>query len=278
MAGNEAGKTETATDRADIRQAQLLLNILPGERVLSAGDDLPPLVHWLHFSTMSRLSGLGEDGHALFSGGIIPDTGLPRRMWAGSRIRFFAPVKDGQTFERSSKLHGLERKSGRSGPLAFVTLVHEILADGVPAIREEQDLVFRGAQAGGPQAVTRAASPVKETWDAEEQTTASPVMLFRYSALTYNSHRIHYDRDYATGRENYPGLVVHGPLIATLLLDFALRKNPGRSPAAFEFRAGAPLFDGESIVLQLRDEGNNVAIQACDTEGGIAMTAKATLA
>jgi 3-methylfumaryl-CoA hydratase len=198
-------------------------------------------------------------------------------MWAGSRIRFLDDIPLGSRINRLSTLTAATLKVGRTGPLLFATVRHEIAADGGPtAIVEEQDIVYREAAAPGAMMErTRAApgEPLAET----RVVTPDSVALFRYSALTFNGHRIHYDRDYARDVEAYPGLVVHGPLIATLLLDHLLRNRPGRSVTSFSFRAAAPSFDGEPMALGFTDTGGEVALRA-DNGFGPAMSATATLA
>jgi 3-methylfumaryl-CoA hydratase len=203
---------------------------------------VPPLGHWLCFLPDARQADLGADGHPRRDGAF------PRRMWAGSRVRFAAPIPLGAMIERRTRTLKVEDKSGRSGAMQFVTLEHTVSVGGAAAVIEEQDLVYRAAAEPGVIAERVATDPGAA--DAVTRTvTADPAMLFRFSALTFNAHRIHYGRDYARGVEGYAGLVVHGPLLATLLMDLALRERPGFAPSAFEFRARSPLFDGEAITL-----------------------------
>ncbi|MGF6637327.1 hydroxyacyl-ACP dehydratase HTD2-like protein with hotdog domain [Paraburkholderia sp. MM6662-R1] len=206
----------------------------PAARMIP-GDPVPLLAHWLYFLDFVRNGELGDDGHPE-RGGFLPAVTLARRMWAGSRVRFFEPMRIGDKVGRVSTIVDIESKSGRTADLVFVTLEHEVIRDdGTVLIREQQDIVYRDAPAPG---VQRAASPASAapvepaievepppTWRREVMPASS--LLFRYSALTFNSHRIHYDRDYARHVEGYPGLVVHGPLQATLMLDQVARVAPG---------------------------------------------------
>jgi 3-methylfumaryl-CoA hydratase len=247
------------------------------DRPFVTGDALPPLAHWLFFLPDERQSMLGEDGHPLRGGFLPPIHHLPRRMWAGSRIAFRGEIKVGQPIVRRSTIASVTAKDGASGPLVFVTVRHEVAGrDAAPAIIDEHDIVYRGLQAP---AVKRDVPPAAK---GEWQRTLTPdaVMLFRYSALTFNGHRIHYDRDYATGTEGYPGLVVHGPLIATLLADLARRSRPDARMTSFSFRAVSPLFDGTPILLNGTPPGpDGVAkLWAANADGRLAMTADATLA
>ncbi len=235
MVAPMAGTAEsTVEDRMDIARAAALQAALgldlpaPG-----TGDPLPPFFHQVYFWDPQPPAALGRDGHAA-TGGLIPDLGLPRRMWAGSRLSFHAPLRAGIRATRHSRLLAATRKTGRSGELAFVTLRHEIHQRGGLALTEDQDLVYRpeGAPAGTPPRAPLSA-------EAREKRRFDPVLLFRYSALTLNGHRIHYDADYARDIEGYPGLVVHGPLLAQYLMLMATRHLGPL--AGFSFRATAPL-------------------------------------
>lgn len=205
-----------------------------------ASDFLPPCWHWLYFLPMPRQSEIGPDGHAK-RGGFLPPVPLPRRMWAGSQLRFLAPIHVGQSLQRRSRIADVRLKEGRSGPLVFVNVDHEISADGVVAIRERHDIVYRDLPSPGEPSPPPVAAPSDPTWQRDIE--PDDVLLFRYSALTFNGHRIHYDRRYVTEVEGYPGLIVHGPLIATLLLDLLRRELPDATVTAFSFRAVKPLFD-----------------------------------
>jgi len=195
---------------------------------------------------------------------------LPRRMWAGSRIRFLAPVPLGSTLRQVSTIRNVEAKSGKSGAMIFVTVSHEIFADGTRAVIDEHDIVYREAPKPGS-----AAAPVEPEARQSDFTRTihpDPVLLFRYSALTFNGHRIHYDRDYCREVEGYPGLVVHGPLIATLLMDHFLRARPGTRVARFSFRAQRPLFDIAPFDLCLTETAKGAEIWARNRVGEVAVT------
>lgn len=241
-----------------------------------SGDPLPPLWHWLYFLPIHRQSELGPDGHAR-RGGFLPPVDLPRRMWAGGRVEFFRPLRVGERVMRTSRIAEVKYKQGRSGPLVFVLVRHDIGSNGRIALVEEHDIVYRGsAQAADPPALSRTADD-----DALWRQVAQPddVLLFRYSALTFNGHRIHYDRRYATEVEGYPGLVVHGPLIATLLMELVRRNLPSAVVRRFEFRAVRPIFDTGSFTVCGKPEGDasTIRLWAQDAQGALAMTASAVI-
>ena len=247
-------------------------------REVCDGDPLPPLWHWLYFLPHPRASELGEDGHAR-RGGFLPPVALPRRMWAGSRFEFGArPLRVGQRIERESTVEDVKHRRGRSGALVFVTVHHEIRAEGAaePALREWHHIVYREAPGPGDAAPSPTPSPMAPQWRRLVRPDA--VLLFRYSALTFNGHRIHYDRTFANGVEGYPGLVVHGPLLATLLLDLLREHRRDAALDTFEFRALRPLFDGAAFTLAGADAGDaGVRLWVLDAGGAVAMDAQATL-
>ena len=241
------------------------------------GDAAPPLAHWLCFLPDDRQSALGPDGHAARGGFIPPIHDLPRRMWAGSRITFPGELRVGMALVRRSTIALVERKQGAAGPLVFVTVRHEIgETDGPPLVIDEHDIVFRGLAAPA----VKTASSAGQDGDWRRELVPDAVLLFRYSALTFNGHRIHYDRDYVTKAEGYPGLVVHGPLIATLLVDLVRRKLPEARIESFAFRALSPLFDGRpmSVNAVSPDAGGVIKLWAANDEGGVAMKAEAKVA
>ena len=271
------GRTETTSDQVTptpIAALSATLDIEAPRPV--AGDPVPPLWHWLYFLSIHRQSELGPDGHVK-RGDFLPPVLLPRRMWAGGRFEFRRPLRVGETFARTSRIVDVQQKEGRTGTLVFVFVRHEIgNADGV-ALTEEQDLVYRAdAKPGDPAPLPRPA-PAGAAWERVVQ--PDDVLLFRYSALTFNGHRIHYDRRFATETDGYPGLVVHGPLIATLLLDLLRRHMPEAQVAKFEFRSVSPLFDTASFSLHGKPEsdGKTISLWATDAEGGLAMLALATV-
>ena len=269
------GRSETRTDTLDPRPPTLLSATLdrddPPPRL---GDPLPPLWHWLYFLPSYRESEVGPDGHAR-RGGFLPPVPLPRRMWAGSRCEWRQPLRIGDTVTRLSRIASVTAKRGASGELVFVLVRHEYSTAAGPALTEEHDIVYRGLSPAG------AASPAEDApSDAPWRRRIVPddVLLFRYSALTFNSHRIHYDRRYVTEVEGYPGLVVHGPLLATLLVDLLRRNGVGETLRRFEFRARRPLFDTAPFDICGRpaDDGT-VALWAQGAGGELAMQATATL-
>ena len=242
-----------------------------------AGAEVPPLWHWLYFTPRPRQSEIGPDGHAR-RGGFLPPVPLPRRMWAGGRLEFLRPLHVGDPIQRESRIIKVDAKSGRSGELVFVTVRHEIWSPQGVALTEEHDIVYRDAPAPGAPPPTPQSAPSDATFSRE--IVPDPVLLFRYSALTFNAHRIHYDRPYVTQVEGYPGLIVHGPLIATLLADLLRRELPHALMRRFAFTAMRPLFDTHAFTLCGRAEpdARNVTLWARDPEGFLAMQAKAELA
>jgi 3-methylfumaryl-CoA hydratase len=238
------------------------------------GDPLPPLWHFLLFPEVERPGALGEDGHPR-PGGFLPDTGLPRRMRAGGRLEFHAPLPVGAEAERVSVLQNVALKQGGTGPLAIVTARHEIFGPDGLAIREEEDLVYR--QAPGPDDPPRPTPPEKDERPAFwRDMSADPVLLFRYSALTFNGHRIHYDLPYATGVEGYPERVVHGPLMAQLLADL-LRDETGKAISRLDYRAVSPVFCGQGFRLCGRTFGGKADLWVLNPDGRLALEAAAQL-
>jgi 3-methylfumaryl-CoA hydratase len=252
--------------------AALAATLEDGMPEAGEGDALPPLRHWLHFLPVDPLSEAGSDGHAR-TGDFLPDTGLPRRMWAGGRITFHRALPIGVEATKLSRIDDVTEKEGRSGRLVFVKLTHEISdVDGV-AITEEQDLVYREPPRVGDAAPRHDPAPQDAEW--RRTVDPDPVLLLRYSALTFHRHRIHYDHPYVTGVEGYPGLVVHGPLLATLMADLACINNPGRRLARFSFRGRAPVICGEPFDVAGRPDGANEAALWIDAGGIYAMEGRA---
>ncbi len=244
----------------------------------TSGTPLPKLWHWLYFLPFAAQSNVGEDGHPQ-RGGFLPPVPLPRRMWAGSDFEFHAPLHVGDDLSRTSTIVDVKEKSGRSGSLIFVRVRHEIKRNDAAkvAITEHHNIVYRAAPGPDDVAPPPVAAPATSAWTRHIK--ADEVLLFRYSALTFNGHRIHYDRKYVTEVEGYPGLVVHGPLIATLLLDLLRRNRPNAQVQRFEFKAVRPTFDINpfSVHGQPSPDGNTVHLWACDHEGWLTMDATATL-
>jgi len=238
------GRTQTESDVAAVKPAVLLAATLDDERMPRDGDPLPATWHWLYFLPAARLRETGADGHSE-RGQFIPPVPLPRRMWAGSRIELRRAIPLGAKLERRTTIADVSGKEGRSGPLVFVRVVTDVACDGAVALTETRDIVFRDAAPPGALPITGPQAPADAAW--REARTTDAVMLFRYSALTFNCHRIHYDSPYATTVEGYPGLVVQGPLLATLLAH-ALERRHGDAKA-ITFRAVSPLFAGDPFVI-----------------------------
>ena len=238
----------------------------------AAGDALPPLWHWLYFLPTAPQSVLGPDGHPQ-RGGFLPPVPLPRRMWAGGRFTFHQPLRVDQPITRTSTVQDVTVKHGRNGTLCFVLVRHQVSAGSDLALVEEHDIVYRDAPNPGDPPAAPAPAPNEDLWHRRIQPTEP--LLFRYSALTFNSHRIHYDRRYVTETEFYPGLIVHGPLIATLLIDL-LRRNTDRAVATFRFRAVSPLFDTAAFSLHGVPSDNGASLWAANPDGNLAMQAEAT--
>ncbi len=272
------GRTETLQDTIGATPVVALNATLdhPATTV-STGTPLPPLWHWLYFLPMHRQSEIGADGHAR-RGGFLPPVPLPRRMWAGSQFEFRAPVRVGDAVARTSTIADVSVKDGRTGRLVFVKVRHELRCNGAtdPALVEFHDIVYREAQKPSDVAPPPQAAPSEAAW--RRQIVPDDVLLFRYSALTFNGHRIHYDRRYVTEVEGYPGLIVHGPLIATLLLDLLRREMPGAEVASFRFKAVRPTFDLHAFhVNGAPQPDGSVRLWASDHEGWLTMDATATL-
>ena len=242
-----------------------------------AGTELPPLWHWLYFLPSARQSEIGPDGHPR-RGGFLPPVPLPRRMWAGGRLQWQAPLRVGDKVQRTSRIVSVTHKSGRTGDLVFVLVRHEVgNANGV-ALTEEHDIVYRAAAQPGDPVPPPQAAPADAVWSRE--IVPDDVLLFRYSALTFNGHRIHYDRKYVTEVEGYPGLIVHGPLIATLLVDLARRERPGAQLRSFSFKAVRPTFDLNPFRVcgEPAADGKSAALWAQDHEGWLTMQAQVQFA
>ena len=270
------GRTEICHDTTHASAAVALAATLDHKHQLQAGTELPPLWHWIYFWSAAVQSEIGGDGHPQ-RGDFLPPVPLPRRMWAGGRLNFSHALPIGASATRTSRIVSVTGKRGQSGHLAFVVVKHEIVYNDVLAITEEQDIVYRAAPQPGAVAPAPKLAPAVSMWS--RTVYPDPVLLFRYSALTFNGHRIHYDRNYATGVEAYPGLIVHGPLIATLLVDLLLQHIPAARLAEFSFRAIGPLFDNEpfEICAQPSDERKKVLLWAKNPRGELAMQAEATL-
>ncbi|MYZ46326.1 FAS1-like dehydratase domain-containing protein [Propylenella binzhouense] len=234
------------------------------------GAAAPQLIHFCLAQPAVATAGLGPDGHPA-RGGFLPPVPLPRRMWAGGALTFHHDLKVGDLVRRVSRVADVSLKEGRTGPLCFVTVAHRIEANGVLAIDERQDIVYRGADSGG----AGKSPPAAESGAFVEPVAVGAPLLFRYSALTFNAHRIHYDRSYATEVEGYPALVVHGPMQAALLRNFATKLR-GAPPRRFSFRGLAPLFDTDTVALHARAEGDGLVLWTARDRGPVSMAAEAT--
>ena len=268
------GRTEQRCDLVTTAPLVGLLATLDrDDAVPEPGAEIAALAHWLYFLPTVRQSEIGADGHAK-RGSFLPPVPLPRRMWAGGRFEFLQPLRVGDEVERTSRIMRVDAKNGRSGPLVFVTVRHEINNALGLAITEEHDIVYRDVAAPGAPAPVPVRAPTDETFGRVIAPDA--VMLFRYSALTFNGHRIHYDRPYASEVEGYPGLIVHGPLIATLLVDLLQRERPQAKLRRFAFTAVRPTFDIHRFEVCGRDvDGHTVSLWARDHEGFLTMQAEA---
>ncbi len=272
------GRTETRSDQVTAApMAALSATLDRDDPPPRPGDPLPPLWHWLYFLPIHRQSELAADGHAKL-GGFLPPVPLPRRMWAGTRIEFHHPLRVGENVTRESRIVNVEHKQGRTGSLVFVQVRHEICNASGVALTDEHDIVYRGSpRPGDPPPPPAPAAPAEQAWGRTIQ--PDDVLLFRYSALTFNGHRIHYDRRYVTEVEGYPGLVVHGPLQATLLVDLLRRTLPQADVKRFAFRAVSPLFDTAPFAVCGKPEADGKAVQlwAKSSAGGLAMSATAAI-
>ncbi|WP_338467093.1 MaoC family dehydratase N-terminal domain-containing protein [Novosphingobium sp. ZN18A2] len=272
------GREETHTDHVDEGLAARWLATL--DRAPCADGTAPQGLHWCLGLPDAPTARLGPDGHPLRdNNGFLPPVPLPRRMWASSKLAFHAPLRTGEAVTRTSRIASITEKQGGSGTLVFVDVAHETHGESGLAVSETQTIVYRDAAPAGAPPVP---PPPGETafdpagWDAHRQIVPSEPLLFRYSALTFNSHRIHYDRPYATGEEGYRGLVVHGPLTATLLLQLAARELGDNALTSFAFRGMSPAICGEALNLAMRGSGDAIDLCAFASDGREVMRASAT--
>jgi 3-methylfumaryl-CoA hydratase len=263
------GRREVQHDTLDLRQARHMQLALDQPATLSFGDALPPFWHYLYFNPQLRASELAADGHERL-GRFLPDMGLPRRMWAGGRVEIARPLKLGQAVEKTTTITDIALKEGRSGRLGFVTTTHDFSANGAVCFTETQNIVYRDLPSPDTPARAGRQAPAGAAWS--RRVIPDPVLLFRYSALIFYGHRIHYDADYTRQTEGYPRLVVHGPLTATLLIGFGLEQAAGRRLTAVNLRAMAPLFAPDPVILEGKPEGDTLAVWARKEDGTLAMT------
>jgi 3-methylfumaryl-CoA hydratase len=263
------GKSSTSTAQLHAAQANHMALMLDREPRFQVGDELPPAWHWLYFHDLAKASDLGADGHPRL-GLILPPVPLPRRMWAGGSFVFHSPLRLGDTVERSSIIQSIDLKAGRSGPLYFVSVEHSFRTQATLNLVEQQTLVYRELAI---EAAPAPALPAPAGADYACQYVLDSTALFRYSALTFNGHRIHYDLDYCRAVEGYPNLVIHGPLIATLLLDLYMQQ--ARPLRQFRYRARSPLFLPHPFTVNGKAEAHSARLWASSHTGGLAMEAEA---
>ncbi|HQY70182.1 MAG TPA: MaoC family dehydratase N-terminal domain-containing protein [Pseudomonadales bacterium] len=241
-------------------------------RVAESEGIAPRGVHWCLCTPEDAMSALGGDGHPR-TGGFLPPVPLPRRMWTSGSVDFLAPLRSGAAIRRRSRVAAVSEKRSRSGATVFVELDHLTFADDAPAVRERQTLVWREA-AAGMQALPGSGGADLSDWEFTRSRIPSAPLLFRYSALTFNAHRIHYDLPYAQHDEGYPALVVQAPLLATLLLGHAATRGNPSDPARFSFRAVAPAYAGQLLHLAGRETGGGTDLAAIDNDGRRLMEAR----
>jgi 3-methylfumaryl-CoA hydratase len=268
------GRTAEATD---IVTAQLVKGLRAtlfqeiGEP--TRGDAAPFTVHWCLGQPVYPMSELGPDGHPT-RGGFLPPVPLPRRMWAGGELQFLDPLRVGDETTRTSRISDVTLKTGSTGTLCFVSVEHVVTTPRGTSIRERQDIVYRDVSTTQPAAPAKAAPPPAAKH--RETHISDPVLLFRYSALTFNGHRIHYDRDYVTKVEGYPGLIFHGPLQAALIVEFAAKLHGGQPPKTFSYRGVQPLFEGSEFSVNANDAEGGLELWTANAEGQPTMKGTAT--
>jgi 3-methylfumaryl-CoA hydratase len=238
------------------------------------GDAAPFTVHWCLAQPVFAMSMLSADGHPT-RGGFLPPVPLPRRMWAGGELQFFDPLRVGDDTTRKSRISDVTVKTGSTGQLCFVSVEHEVTTPRGTAIRERQDIVYRGVESTQSATPAKAASPPPVAKHRETH-MADPVLLFRYSALTFNGHRIHYDRDYVTKVEGYPGLIFHGPLQAAFIVELAAKLHGGKPPRKFSYRGVQPLFEGAEFSVNASDNGTGLELWTANSAGQPTMKGTAT--
>lgn len=264
------GREETATEVLSptlVRQFNATFDRQSGTEI---GDDAPLLIHFCLAQPIAPMSELGRDGHPAL-GGFLPPVPLPRRMWAGGGFNFFAPIRVGEQVTRRSVIKDVQLKQGRTGPLCFVTVEHKVTSADRHVLTERQDIVYRDAASASKPKTAPEAAPIGAH---HRSITPSATLLFRYSALTFNGHRIHYDKSFATETEGYPGLVVHGPMQATFLCQMAADLG-GKMPTRFHFRSLSPIFDDADFTLNAAETDEGLTLWTARTGGPIAMEAKA---
>jgi 3-methylfumaryl-CoA hydratase len=240
----------------------------------TTGDAAPFTVHWCLAQPVFPMAMLGPDGHPA-RGGFLPPVPLPRRMWAGGELEFLDPLRVGDEARRTSRIADVTVKTGSTGTLCFVAVDHLVSTEQGTAIRERQDIVYREMGGAQPAAPAKAA-PSPRLAQHRETHMADPVLLFRYSALTFNGHRIHYDRDYVTKVEGYPGLIFHGPLQAAFIVELAAKLRGGRPPRKLSYRGLQPLFEGSEFSVNANDNGSAIELWTANSDGQPTMKGTAT--
>jgi 3-methylfumaryl-CoA hydratase len=273
------GRRLETDDVADLRSMRQLHAALDrADAPPREGDEVPPSWHWMWFNATDRHTALGRDGIAASKGGFMPPSPLPRRMWAGSQLTVHRPLRVGEKLRRIAEIVSAEERHGKSGKLVFVGQKFSIHAGNALAIEENFQSVFREDPKPDAPVVELPLAPEGAQWT--RAIDPDPVLLFRYSAVTYNGHRIHYDRPYATQVEGYPDLIVHGPLTATLLMELARDSNPGKRIATYSFRAVSPLYSPAKFTLAGKPsaDGRSATLWAANPQGRLAMQADVTFA
>lgn len=267
------GRTQS---QSDVLTPGLLARFRATIDSAALGDTAGQAIHWCLCLPDAATAGLDRDGHPM-RGGFLPPVPLPRRMWASSTVSFVAPIAAGTSVHRHSTIVSVTEKQGGSGPLVFVEIGHKTFTGSSLCIDEVQTIVYRDAAKAAPTPAPADADPDLVDWTMHRRLVPGAPLLFRYSALTFNSHRIHYDLPYAQQEEGYRGLVVHGPLIATLLLDLAARHIGDNGLSQFSFRAQSPAFADEALHLVGRTSGTSVALAALGSDGRTIMSAEGRL-
>lgn len=269
---NWIGKSKNLSDTIapePLRRFEALLDRDPGS--VNNGTILPPCAHWIYFNPAVPQAVLAADGHPQ-KGDFLPPVELPSRMWAGGIIRFKKPLKTGQPADKKTTITAIDEKEGGSGKLCFITLRHQISTAGALAIDEDQEIVFREASEKGAHPIRT--QPVDVDFDWKKSVQLNSAHLFRFSALTFNSHKIHYDHPYATQTEGYPNLVVHAPLLLVLMMNFFKTKTDGKVIEEIAYRAAGPMFLHEEITITSKDTDNNkVEMRALGPDQNIALKA-----
>ncbi len=270
-------RQESLNDQLTLFPANALAAALDHDQRFAEGDTLPALWHWLYFLPCAKQSELGSDGHA-HRGGFLPPVSLPRRMWAGGDLRWHRPLQLGSKVRRLSSIQSIEQKQGKSGELVFVKVLHEISDGAGVAMQEVHDIVYRGHSSPGRSVKSSSNSQPVEPPEFSRRLVPDSILLFRYSALTFNGHRIHYDRRYTMEDEGYEGLIVHGPLVATLLAELLRAHRPGGTWLTFTFKALLPMIEGHALGLYGRAIGEgHYELWAENAHGAMTMTASAVI-